>query len=254
MFEWKFRVLKMILLISLLAAPLVLFAQTFYVSQSPSAILYDEPNEQSTLLQQLPTNTPIELLKSNLENGFSYVKTNKGNKGWVHTDDLSETVQENKPGFFSHLFGKFTSTTADIIDKKPSDASLHTSPVVKTMLPKKTLSTEPATITDTTVPTPLPTAPSSSNGNENPDANLALSFQQMRMNYKLMLFNKSQILSLDAEVKDLQSQIEKLRYSGKINSWYWFVAGAGTMLLGLLFGLMIGGWRRGRNDGWYVKG
>ncbi|HCU05299.1 MAG: hypothetical protein A2X77_01170 [Gammaproteobacteria bacterium GWE2_42_36] len=62
--------------------------------------------------------------------------------------------------------------------------------------------------------------------------------QQLRFNYKVMLYNKAQLASLQDQVKDLQTQL-KLLQPNSTYRLYWFTAGALTLFVGLLFGVII---------------
>lgn len=211
-----------------------LWAETFYINQSPSAILYDNPSEQAAILMQLPKGVPVELLKTNLENGFSYVQTGKGDKGWLRTEDLTEQWVQKEPNFIERFFKKISS---NVTSPSASKAVQGTGSSRQDVPQASTLSSDTSSISDNQTVT---------------HATSSLTFQQLRMNYKLMLFNRSQITALDLQVKDLQNQINQLRGTGKSERGYWFMMGAGTALLGLIIGLLLG--RRGRyQNRWIVK-
>ena len=214
-----------------------LLAETFYVSQTPSAILYDNPSEQATILLQLPYGAPVELLKTNLENGFSYVETKKGEKGWLQTSDLTETLVEKQPNFFSRLLAKFSRHTV-----AQTEPSVTTPKVVSSMAVSSSSVKQKATNSVAmTEKKPEETASIEVVSSDVHDANMNATFEQLRLDYKLMLFNKTQILNLNEQVKNLQSEIHQLRENRQINRWYWFFAGAGIMLVGFLLGFIFGG-------------
>ena len=43
------------------------------------------PSEQSIVVKELPQGTPVQLLKTDLRNGYSYIQTQKKELGWVKT-------------------------------------------------------------------------------------------------------------------------------------------------------------------------
>jgi uncharacterized protein YgiM (DUF1202 family) len=63
-------------------------AMTMYVSHSTPILLFSSPKTTSTVVTQIPTGAEVNLLKTNLENGFSYIETTSKEKGWVQTNFL----------------------------------------------------------------------------------------------------------------------------------------------------------------------
>ena len=81
------------------------FASTLYIGNQDTLILRENPSPDANVVIELPKNTPVELLKTNLTNGYSYVKTEKGDQGWVSTNLLVPEVDTSstKPSFWSAL-------------------------------------------------------------------------------------------------------------------------------------------------------
>ena len=235
--KWKFKILGIILL----CLPMCLLAETFYINQSPSAILYDNPSDQANILMQLAKSSPVALLKTNLENGFSYIQTEKGEKGWVRTDDLTDAT----PSKQSNGFGRFWSKLAGIFAPRQNNSS------PTSQQSTANASSVPASTTDHDNSSQK--AQGNASDNSDTSNNMNLTFQQLRENYKLMLFTKSQILAIDDQVKDLQTQVDSMRNNKTMNQWYWFAAGALSMFIGLILGLLIGGRRKRSQNGWYIK-
>jgi SH3 domain protein len=73
------------LLLALALATSTVSAETRYVSDQLIITLRTGPSTQNAIIESLPTGTAVELLETDTEEGYSRVRTNKGNEGWVIT-------------------------------------------------------------------------------------------------------------------------------------------------------------------------
>lgn len=80
--------LKHLLPFALLFIMGISYASTLYIGNKDAVIVRENPSEQSNVVTQLTQGMPVELLKSNLSNGYSYIKTQKNELGWVPTEYL----------------------------------------------------------------------------------------------------------------------------------------------------------------------
>lgn len=69
------------------------FAQTMYISKNVNPLLYNDPNASSETVDTLSANQAVEVLQTNLENGFSYVRTSDNIEGWLPTSLLHKHPQ-----------------------------------------------------------------------------------------------------------------------------------------------------------------
>ncbi|OGT07116.1 MAG: hypothetical protein A2103_02600 [Gammaproteobacteria bacterium GWF2_41_13] len=67
---------------------------------------------------------------------------------------------------------------------------------------------------------------------------VAGTLQQLRFNYKVMLYNRAQLASLQDQIKALQTQL-KLLQPNPAYRLYWFSIGALTLFIGLLLGILF---------------
>ncbi|MFA9462061.1 TIGR04211 family SH3 domain-containing protein [Thiohalorhabdus methylotrophus] len=82
----------LIILLALLTVSPVLSAQaeTRYVSDQLKITLRDGKGLQHTILESLVSGTPVEILKVDRKNGYTYVRAPSGREGWVHTRFLMD--------------------------------------------------------------------------------------------------------------------------------------------------------------------
>jgi|GEM_PF-1638569 hypothetical protein len=63
-------------------------AMTMYIDHKAPVLLFASPDTTSTVVTQISGGTPVVLLKTNLENGFSFIETIQKKKGWLQTQFL----------------------------------------------------------------------------------------------------------------------------------------------------------------------
>jgi len=88
----------------------LLFAQTVYV-KNPEVMMLNAPQASATILTKLDKKTPVELLKTDKQKGFSFVQTSKGEKGWIQTKFLS-SVKPARSNFLVRWWHKMVGTSA----------------------------------------------------------------------------------------------------------------------------------------------
>lgn len=82
------------------------YASTLYIGNKDTVIVRENPSEQSNVVTQLTQGMPVELLKSNLSNGYSYIKTQKNELGWVLTKDLVPATPPQPESTFHKVWNR----------------------------------------------------------------------------------------------------------------------------------------------------
>lgn len=101
-------------------------ASTVYVAHSKSVMLYDSPSSNANVIRKLPKGTPLELLKTNLRNGYSYVQTSKKEMGWMETSFLTD--QETKPDQPNFMVRLWQKTRHLFKRSKPAEPTVQAKP------------------------------------------------------------------------------------------------------------------------------
>ena len=71
-------------------------ASTLYIGNKPTVFLRSSPSEKSNVVKELLQSTPVQLLKTDLRNGYSYIETSKKELGWVKTAYLVDHVKPKR--------------------------------------------------------------------------------------------------------------------------------------------------------------
>lgn len=82
---------KLLVAILLCGAGAIAQAQTLYVSDQLEVTLRRGESTSHGILRMVPSGTPVELLESHSETGYSRVRTANGVEGWVLTRYLMDT-------------------------------------------------------------------------------------------------------------------------------------------------------------------
>lgn len=114
---------KWLLLSAWLVIANVAFAVNLaHIQKSPNAAVHMQPQKNSTVLERLNVGTEVTILQTDQKKGFSLIRTQSGNEGWVVLsslsrigDNISDTAQDTvsnvteKIKTFSHHVGDIAS-------------------------------------------------------------------------------------------------------------------------------------------------
>jgi len=99
------------------------FAQTMYISKNVNPLLYNDPNTTSETVDTLSANQAVEVLQTNLENGFSYVRTSDNVEGWLPTSLLHRHPQKTQNSLWQRIQTQLDEVQQDWFPAKKISAS-----------------------------------------------------------------------------------------------------------------------------------
>jgi SH3 domain protein len=108
-------------------------AETVYVTHAPNVFMYSSTNSTDNTITELEKGAPVELLNTDKQKGYSYVQTEKGDKGWIKNEYLGQSQQQEKGNFFTNTWQRVKKSLERDKDhkaKKPqtTKAALNTTP------------------------------------------------------------------------------------------------------------------------------
>jgi SH3 domain protein len=215
----------LILLILLLACTFAHAARTVYVVDEIVITLRSGQGTQYQILRTIPTGTPLELLESNEETGYSKVRMKNGTEGWVLTQYLTETPT-------------------------------HKARLAVAEKNIKNLKTENKTLKDE-----LEKSRSAKNVLQKDWDNLSVENEKMKKELNRIRDISEQPLRLADENKKLQAEnlanernLQMLTQENQAlkdrSDRDWFLTGAAVLILGLLIGFILPKIHRSKKSGW----
>ncbi len=81
-------------------------ASTLYIGNKDVVIVRANPSEQSNVVTELSQGMPVQLLKTNLSNGYSYIRTQKNELGWIQTEYLVSGAPPKPESTLQKLWGR----------------------------------------------------------------------------------------------------------------------------------------------------
>jgi len=199
--------------------------QTFYVSDQLVITVRTGPSTDNTIIGNLVSGDPVEMLETDSDSGYSRVRTENDTEGWVLRRYLAE-----RPIALDRLV---------IADRDLAEAEI-TIAVLEASV--ETLSGDLAVATRR-----LDEA-------EAATSSLTVDLADIREASENVLSVRDQNESLRRRLNERDEEAELLAIeNGQLQSRStrdWFVAGAGVLLAGILFGLIVPRLRRRRRAEW----
>lgn len=198
---------------------------TRYVSDELEVTLRSGESTRHQILRMLTSGTPVEVLETNTETGYSKVRDPKGTVGYLLTRYLSSApVARDR---LEHAQQKLVNAEIEI--KRLKEELSQRTAENKTLTAEKQKIEEEARQLDVELNTIRKTAAST----------LAID-QENRA-------NKTRLVTVEQEMQALQQENEALKDRTARD---WFMVGAGVVLLGIIIGLIIPKIRWHRKSSW----
>ena len=199
--------------------------QTFYVSDQLVITVRTGPSTDNTIIGNLVSGDPVEMLETDSDSGYSRVRTENDTEGWVLNRYLAE-----RPIAQDRLV---------IADRGLAEAEIAIA----------VLEASVTALTDD-----LAVATRRLGEAETAASSLSVDLAEIREASENVLSIRDQNESLRRRLNERDEEAELLAIeNGQLLSRStrdWFVAGAGVLLAGILFGLIIPRLRRRRRDEW----
>ncbi|HFD81119.1 MAG TPA: TIGR04211 family SH3 domain-containing protein [Gammaproteobacteria bacterium] len=218
----KALILAVTLLLGLVASAA---AETRYVSDRLEIQMRTGKGTKFRILRMLPSGTPLEILETDRENGYSKVRTPDGIEGWVLTRYLMKgkaardrlATAEKKLAQLE-LENRKLKTALDDIQKQKGSSDQQLNELLKK---NRQLSQELEEIRRTA------------------SSALAIDAENREL--------KSRIVAYERQQQTLQQENESLKDRTARD---WFMVGAGVVLLGIIIGLIIPRIRWRKKSSW----
>jgi SH3 domain protein len=199
--------------------------QTFYVSDQLVITVRTGPSTEDTIIGNLVSGDPVEMLEADLDSGYSRVRTENNTEGWVLRRYLAERPIAQD---------RLVITDRDLAEAEITIAALEASV---------------AALTDD-----LAAAIRRLGEAETATSSLAADLADIREASENVLSVRDQNESLRRRLNERDEEAELLAIeNGRLRSRStrdWFVAGAGVLLAGILFGLIVPRLHRRRRAEW----
>jgi len=219
-----FLMKKLAVLIILCLFASVAWAKEQYVIDVLYITLRDSPMEDATVLRALKSGTKLEVLELG-ENGYSHVRTEKGEEGWAKTKYLSdEPVAIIR---VERLQAKNDSLMAEMKALKEK-SSLAKRKVKEAEKERKRLESKSQKL---------------QSQNAKMKSMSAKPMELAKENEALASKNAS----MESELKELREE-KDLNFNSKSRDW--FIAGAGVLILGMVIGLILPSIRWRKRNSW----
>ncbi|GAB4355237.1 MAG: TIGR04211 family SH3 domain-containing protein [Gammaproteobacteria bacterium] len=215
---------KYLILVMALAATAA-GAETRYVSDQLIITLRTGPSTQHAIIESLPTGAAVELLETDEEEGYSRVRSAKGNEGWVITRYLMK-----EPSARSQLAA--AKRAVEEANRKVAEANQAKEAVEREKVAlAKELDRLKAELKTTTEELTRIRRTSSK----------AMEIDQERQQLK------KYVRKLERDLQALRTENEALSDRSARD---WFMVGAGVLLLGIFTGAILARMRKRRRGGW----
>ena len=189
-------------------------AEEAWVSDQFEVMLRSGPSSSNAIERMLPSGTAIELLESDAESGYSKVRTTGGTEGWVLSRYLMDepSAREQLERLSSRLSNANAtgSSLSSQLNSIKSEYDAATSRIASLELEKRALEQDLAEIKRTAANV------------------LAIDGQNKGL--------QEQVATAEIEIAILEQQNREL---SERTTRYWFVTGAGVILVGMLLGLWL---------------
>ena len=199
--------------------------QTFYVSDQLVITVRTGPSTDNSIIGNLVSGDPVEMLETDSESGYSRVRTENDTEGWVLSRYLAERPIAQD---------RLVIADRDLAEAEIAIAALE------------------ASVTELTGD--LAVATRRLGEAETAASSLSVDLAEIREASENVLSIRDQNESLRRRLNERDEEAELLAIeNGQLLSRStrdWFVAGAGVLLAGILFGLIIPRLRRRRRDEW----
>jgi SH3 domain protein len=202
-------------------------AKTVYVTDNLNLSLRSEENEKAKVLQLLPTGTPLTVISENRKSGFSHVRLQTGQEGYI----VTRSTMKDPPSRF-----QLEAATKNLDSMQAENASLKAelTALKKTLTPGTTL-----------------------------EQSLAL--ERDRLNRELAELKKTaagtiqikderdemqeRVVNLERDLEQFKLENKALKDSTKQD---WFLYGGSVAFIGVLLGFILPKikWRSRRSSGW----
>ena len=200
--------------IPILFVGLAAMADDAWVSDQFEVMLRSGPSTSNAIERMLPSGTALELLESDAESGYSKVRTTGGTEGWVLSRYLMDepSAREQLERLSSRLSNANAtgSSLSSQLNSIKSEYDAATSRIASLEREKRALEQELAGIKRTAANV------------------LAIDGQNKDL--------QEQVATGEIEIATLEQQNREL--SGQTTR-YWFVTGAGVILVGMVLGLWL---------------
>jgi len=221
--EYSVKTLLIIIFLSMNVAANA--STTQYVSDKLSVNMRSGQSNQHKIIQMVSSGTPVEVLKTDEDSGYSLIKTPKDNEGWV----LSRYL-DNIPSARNRL-----ESTKNTLDQLQSENKKLRNNYNQLKKEKAVLSTE--------------------------EKKLSKDNQRIKQELTRIQQVSASSLALDNENKSIKDQLRQLERQHQIvqqeneslkdrTARDWFMVGAGVVLLGIGIGLIIPKIRWRKKSSW----
>ena len=215
---------KVIILLMLCLFATATWAKDQYVIDVLYITLRDAPNENATVLRALKSGTKLEVLGVG-EEGYSHVRTMKGEEGWAKTKYLTdEPVAILR---VESLQAKNDNLMAEM-DALKENSLLAKRKVQEAEKERKRLESQSQKLQVE---------------NTKMKSMSARPMELMKENEDLVSKNSS----MESELKELR-EAKELSFNSKSRDW--FIAGAGVLILGIVIGLILPSIRWRKRNSW----
>lgn len=198
---------------------------TRYITDQFEVTLRTGASLQNSILKMLPSGTPVELLNTDADSGYSQIRTQDGVEGWIITRYLMDTPSARSQLDTLHkdlgaAQSKIQELSARIATLQSQNKGVEQA---RAQLQSKSqnLTEELASIRRT--------------------AGNALQIDQERQQLK------QYVRTLERDLQTLRTENESLKDRSARD---WFTVGAGVLLVGILTGGMLARMRSRRRDSW----
>jgi len=218
-------VYKLFLLLSILITTTVVAGEQRFVTDQLEITLRSGESTQYQILRMLPSGTPVEVLQSNPESGYSQVRAADGTEGWVISRYLDPRPSARK---------RLATTEKEVTRLKQLSTDLNAK--YNRLLQEK---------------------------NQLASRLKKFSGDNQQLDRELQRIKKTSAsaLALDQENKTLKTKLQQLETEFQLTRQEnktlndrsdrdWFMTGAGVILLGMLIGLIIPKIRWRRKSNW----
>lgn len=188
--------------------------ETRYVTDTVWVQLRTGPSSQYRILQTLKTGDRITMLEEDKARGFTRVRSDKGNEGWVLSQFITNTIPRSGANASAEIGARLTETETRLAEVTKEYEAFKTAAAATAaeLEQLKALSGNVVAIDD--------------------------------KNKKLTMTNQE----LEIQVEALRTENQRLREDGKTN---FMIYGGGLILVGIFAGMVIPSMRgRQRSSGW----